>query len=57
MRKFIEISGYIGLSALALSVVFKFLHWIGAPTLLLIGTVSTSLFIVLWAIEKIRKHS
>ncbi|MGA0245439.1 MAG: hypothetical protein ACO3JZ_02095 [Schleiferiaceae bacterium] len=57
MRKFIEISGYIGFSALALSVVFKFLHWIGAPTLLLIGTVSTSLFIVLWTIEKIRKHS
>ena len=51
------ISGYVGLSALLLSVVFKFLHLIGAPTLLLIGTVSTSLFIVLWAIEKIRNHT
>jgi len=54
MKKFIKTTGVIGATGLVLSVIFKFFHLMGAPTLLLIGTVSTGLFIVSWTINKLR---
>lgn len=57
MGKIINTIGYFGLSALTLSVVFKLLHWTGARKLLLIGSISTLLFIVLRTAEKIRNHT
>ena len=53
MKTFVKITGRVGASALVGSVIFKLLHWMGAPELLLIGTVSTGLFIVGFTIEKL----
>ena len=53
MKNFVKITGRVGASALVGSVIFKLLHWMGAPELLLIGTVSTGLFIVGFTLEKL----
>ena len=53
MKTFVKITGRVGASALVCSVIFKLLHWMGAPELLLIGTVSTGLFIVGFTLEKL----
>ena len=53
MKKFVKITGSVGAGALVGSVIFKLLHWMGAPELLLIGTVSTGLFIVGFTLEKL----
>ncbi|MAD30686.1 MAG: hypothetical protein CL854_00380 [Cryomorphaceae bacterium] len=53
MKTFVKITGRVGASALVGSVIFKLLHWMGAPELLLIGTVSTGLFIVGFTLEKL----
>ena len=55
MKTFVKITGRVGASALVGSVIFKLLHWMGAPELLLIGTVSTGLFIVGFTIQKLSK--
>jgi hypothetical protein len=55
MKNFVKITGRVGASALVGSVIFKLLHWMGAPELLLIGTVSTGLFIVGFTIQKLSK--
>ena len=57
MKKIVRISGIVGASGLLLSVLFKVLHYMGAPTLLLIGTVSTAVFILTYVIEKVRSRS
>ena len=57
MKKIVRISGIVGASGLLLSVVFKVLQYMGAPTLLLIGTVSTGVFILTYTIDKMRSHS
>lgn len=57
MKKIVRISGIVGASGLILSSLFKVFHYMGAPTLLLIGTVSTGLFILTYVIEKIRGRS
>lgn len=53
MKNFVTITGRVGASALVGSVIFKLLHWIGAPELLLVGTVSTGLFFVGFTLEKL----
>ena len=53
MKNFVKITGRVGAGALVGSVIFKLLHWMGAPELLLIGTVSTGLFIVGFTLEKL----
>ena len=53
MKTFVKITGRVGASALVGSVIFKLLHWMGAPELLLFGTVSTGLFIVGFTLEKL----
>ncbi|MDC0615732.1 hypothetical protein OAP05_07555 [Schleiferiaceae bacterium] len=55
MKNFVKITGRVGVSALVGSVIFKLLHWMGAPELLLIGTVSTGLFIIGFTIQKLSK--
>jgi len=55
MKNFVKITGRVGASALVGSVIFKLLHWMGAPELLLIGTVSTGLFIIGFTIQKLSK--
>lgn len=55
MKNFVKITGRVGASTLVGSVIFKLLHWIGAPELLLIGTVSTGLFIIGFTIQKLSK--
>ncbi|MCH1534529.1 MAG: hypothetical protein L7S65_06220 [Schleiferiaceae bacterium] len=55
MKKFIKITGRLGAATLIGSVIFKILHWMGAPTLLFIGTVSTGLFIIAYVIQKLQK--
>ena len=55
MKTFVKITGRVGASALVGSVIFKLLHWMGAPELLLIGTVSTGLFIIGFMIQKLSK--
>ena len=55
MKNFVKITGRVGASALVGSVIFKLLHWMGAPELLLIGTVSTGLFIIGFMIQKLSK--
>ena len=57
MKKIVRISGIVGASGLLLSVVFKVLQYMGAPTLLLIGTVSTGVFILTYTIDKLRGRS
>jgi hypothetical protein len=57
MKKIVRISGVVGVSGLLLSVLFKVLHYMGAPTLLLIGTVSTGVFILTYIIDKLRSRS
>jgi len=54
MKKIIRFIGILGASGLLLSVLFKVLHWMGAPTLLLFGTIFTGLFLLTFAIEKLR---
>ena len=54
-KNFVKITGRVGASALVGSVIFKLLHWMGAPELLLIGTVSTGLFIIGFMIQKLSK--
>jgi|TARA_B110000263_G_C15113742_1_gene421071 hypothetical protein len=46
MRKFVYITGVLALCSFFLSVVFKTLRWMEAPTLLLISTVFGVLFII-----------
>ena len=53
MKTFVKITGRVGASALVGSVIFKLINWMGAPELLLIGTVSTGLFIVGFTLEKL----
>ena len=53
MKNFVKITGSVGAGALVGSSIFKLLHWMGAPELLLIGTVSTGLFIVGFTLEKL----
>ena len=55
MKNFVKITGRVGAGALVGSVIFKLLHWMGAPELLLIGTVSTGLFIVGFILQKLLK--
>ena len=57
MKKIVRISGIVGASGLVLSAIFKLLHYMGAPTLLLIGTVSTGVFILTHIIDKLRSRS
>lgn len=57
MNKIVRISGIAGASGLLLSVLFKVLHYMGAPTLLLIGTVSTGVFILTYAIDRLKNRS
>ena len=57
MKKIFRISGIVGASGLLLSVLFKVFHYMGAPTLLLIGTVSTGIFILTYIIDKLRSSS
>ena len=57
MKKIVRISGIVGASGLLLSVLFKVLHYMGATTLLLIGTVSTGVFILTYTIDKLRSRS
>ena len=57
MKNIVRFSGIVGASGLVLSALFKYFHYMGAPTLLLIGTVSTGVFILTYAIEKIRGRS
>lgn len=55
MKKFIRITGILGAGALAMSAVFKINHLMGAPELLLMGTVSTGLFIIGSVVQKLSK--
>ncbi|MDA0740946.1 MAG: hypothetical protein O2862_03420 [Bacteroidetes bacterium] len=55
MKNFVKITGRVGAGALVGSVIFKLLHWMGAPELLFIGTVSTGLFIIGFTIQKLSK--
>ncbi|MBT5150807.1 MAG: hypothetical protein HOM43_00345 [Flavobacteriales bacterium] len=55
MKNFVKITGSVGAGALVGSSIFKLLHWMGAPELLLIGTVSTGLFIIGFTIQKLSK--
>ena len=55
MKNFVKITGRVGASALVGSVIFKLLHWMGAPELLLVGTVSTGLFIIGFTSQKLSK--
>ena len=57
MKKIVRISGIVGASGLVLSALFKVFHYMGAPTLLLIGTVSTGVFILTYIIDKLRSRS
>jgi len=56
MKKFIKITGIIGAVALLLSIVFKLLHWMGAPTLLGIGTLCILLFMFGHLVEKLKQN-
>ena len=49
-----HLSGIIGASGIVLSSVFKIFHLMGAPTLLLVGTIGLGAYIVLYIISKIR---
>jgi hypothetical protein len=53
MKNFVKITGRVAAGALVGSVIFKLLHWMGAPELLFIGTVSTGLFIVGFILQKL----
>lgn len=55
MKKFIRITGILGAGALVMSVFFKINHLMGAPELLLMGTVSTGLFIIGSVVQKLSK--
>ena len=57
MKKIVRISGIVGASGLLLSVLFKVLHYMGAPTLLFIGTMSTGVFILTYTIDKLKNRS
>jgi hypothetical protein len=56
MKKFIQITGIVGAVALLLSIVFKLLHWMGAPTLLGIGTLCILLFMFGHLVEKLKQN-
>ena len=56
MKQFIRITGILGAGALLLSVIFKINHLMGAPELLLIGTVSSGLFIIGSVVQKLSKE-
>lgn len=53
MKKFTKYLGVIGVISLVGSVVFKGFHLMGAPTLLLIGTIGIGLYIVLFFFQRI----
>jgi len=53
MKKFMKCSGILGAIGLLGSVVFKLFHLMGAPTLLLIGTIGVGLYVLLFALQKI----
>ncbi|NDH78314.1 MAG: hypothetical protein EBY63_05745 [Flavobacteriia bacterium] len=55
MKKFIRITGILGAGGLVMSAVFKINHLMGAPELLLMGTVSTGLFIIGSVVQKLSK--
>ncbi len=56
MRKFVFTSGVIALCSFVMSVVFKVLSLMGAPTLLFISGVFTCLFIASFAIYKFKPN-
>jgi hypothetical protein len=53
MKKFIRITGILGAGALVMSAIFKINHLMGAPELLLMGTVCTGLFIIGSLVQKL----
>jgi len=55
MKKFIRVTGILGAGALVMSSIFKINHLMGAPELLLMGTVSTGLFIIGYVVQKLSK--
>ena len=56
MRKFVFISGILALCSFVISVIFKVLSLMGAPTFLLLSTIFTCLFIVSFAIYKFKPN-
>ena len=56
MRKFVFISGVSALCSFVMSVFFKVLSLMGAPTLLFVSGIFTCLFIVSFAIYKFKPN-
>lgn len=56
MRKFVFISGVLALCSFVISVIFKVLSLMGAPTFLLLSAIFTCLFIVSFAIYKFKSN-
>ena len=54
MRKFVFTSGVIALCSFVMSIIFKVLSLMGAPTLLFVSGISTCIFIVSFAIYKFK---
>ena len=52
MKKFVFVSGVIALCSFVMSVIFKILSLMGAPTLLFVSGIFTCLFIASFAIYK-----
>jgi len=55
MKKFITVTGILGAGALVMSSIFKINHLMGAPELLLIGTICTGLFLISALVQKLSK--
>jgi len=55
MKKKIHLLGAAALGTFLLSVVFKILHWMGAPTLLGLSTLLFSAYIVGLIVARIKK--
>ncbi|MGD2003486.1 MAG: hypothetical protein PVK00_01710 [Flavobacteriales bacterium] len=55
MKKFIRVTGIIGAGGLVMSAIFKINHLMGAPELLLMGTVCAGLFIIGSVVQKLSK--
>ncbi|MEY2963119.1 MAG: hypothetical protein RL754_380 [Bacteroidota bacterium] len=53
MNKLMKFAGIIAIIGLFGSLVFKILHLMGAPALLLVGTIGLSIYIVLFVIKKL----
>jgi len=56
MKKIVRISGIIGYSGLFLGGWFKIFHLMGAPSLWLLGNIFTGVFLLTYAIDKLRKR-